>query len=504
MKKNLFLIFLIPFFSISQTKIGNDIDGKAGGDESGYSISLSSDGSIIAIGSPKNNNSDGNYNSGLVQIYKNVSGTWTQIGRDIEGETNNDESGYSVSLSADGSVVAIGAPNHRGANGSDSGHVSIYKYTSPDLWVLMGNNIDGEMAYDQSGYSVSLSSDDGSIVAIGAPNHRGANGSNSGHVRVYKYESSSDAWTQIGNNIDGEAYGDKSGSCVSLSANGSIVAIGAPNHRGVNGPDSGHVIVYQSTPSGWKKMGNAIDGKAYGDKSGFSISLSADGSVVAIGAPNHRGINGSNSGHVRIYKYISNDWTQIGLDIGGEAHSDESGSSVSLSNDGSVVAIGAIYNNGDNGLTSRSGHVRIYRNISGNWKLQGNDIDGEAYNDKSGSSVSLSNDGSVVAIGAIGNRGDSSLSNSGHTRVYDLSTLLSSDTFVLSQFRLFPNPSKGQTTIKLNKGLTLEKISIYNNFDQFIQSTQKEVIDTSSLSTGVYYVQVVTNKGKATKKLVIK
>ena len=149
-----------------------------------------------------------------------------------------------------------------------------------------------------------------------------------------------------------------------------------------------------------------------------------------------------------------------------------------------------------------SGHVRILRNRSGEWKQVGNAIKGKTISGKSGHSVSLSSDGSIVVIGAPYSR--DSGTDSGLVNVYDLSNVLSSDTFVLSQFSMSPNPSNSQTTISLNKDLTLEKISIYNNLGQFIQSTQKEVIDTSSLSPGLYYVQVVTNKGKATKKLVVR
>ena len=102
-------------------------------------------------------------------------------------------------------------------------------------------------------------------------------------------------------------------------------------------------------------------------------------------------------------------FTQIGLDIDGEAEIDYSGDSVSLSADGSVVAIGA-YGNDGNG--SDSGHVRIYQNVNGNWLQLGNDINGEAADDYSGGSVSLSADGSTVAIGAP--RNDDNGANSGH------------------------------------------------------------------------------------------
>ena len=46
------------------------------------------------------------------------------------------------------------------------------------------------------------------------------------------------------------------------------------------------------------------------------------------------------------------------------------------------------------------------------------DIDGEVLNDQSGSSVSLSDDGSRVAISSRYNDGNGN--NSGHVRIYEL------------------------------------------------------------------------------------
>jgi hypothetical protein len=70
--------------------------------------------------------------------------------------------------------------------------------------IQIGADIDGEAAADFSGYSVSLNAA-GDIVAIGAPFNDG-NGPGAGHVRVYQY--SAGTWSQIGADIDGEAYGD--------------------------------------------------------------------------------------------------------------------------------------------------------------------------------------------------------------------------------------------------------------------------------------------------------
>jgi hypothetical protein len=106
----------------------------------------------------------------------------------------------------------------------------------------------------------------------------------------------------------------------------------------------------------WSQMGSDIDGEAPGDFSGHSVSLSGDGKIVAIGAILNDG-NGTDSGHARIYEYDGTVWNQLGNDIDSEASDDRSGISVSLSSDGKIVAIGALYNGG-NGIDS--GHVRIY------------------------------------------------------------------------------------------------------------------------------------------------
>ena len=113
-----------------------------------------------------------------------------QLGSDIDGEAAGDISGSSVSLSADGTIVAIGAYG----NASVAGHVRVYEWNpSTSLWDQKGADIDGEAANDQSGYSVSLSSD-GTEIAIGAIRNDG-NGSDAGHVRVYSITTSTPTTT---------------------------------------------------------------------------------------------------------------------------------------------------------------------------------------------------------------------------------------------------------------------------------------------------------------------
>ena len=148
-----------------------------------------------------------------------------QKGGSIAGEATGDRSGSSVSLSADGSTLAVGAEFNDG-NGTDSGHVRVYDYNaSAGEWLQRGGDIDGEAAGDWFGYSVSLSANS-STLAVGT-NFNNGNGTESGHVRVYTYNAATGGWLQLGADIDGEAAGDGFGSSVSLSADGSAVAAGA-------------------------------------------------------------------------------------------------------------------------------------------------------------------------------------------------------------------------------------------------------------------------------------
>jgi hypothetical protein len=492
--KKILLFSLFPILSFSQTQIGSNINGEAASDKFGSSIAISSDGSIVAVGAPSNDGSGTTAGpKGSVRVYNNIAGVWTQIGSEINGEAAGDQSGSSVSLSSDGSVLAIGAPYNDGVygNGSNtyySGHVRVYRNVS-GVWTRIGSDINGESTIDVNGWSVSLSSD-GNVLATGAPGNVNSNGANAGHVRIYR--NIGDVWTQVGADIDGLAQYDRSGYSVSLSGDGNIVAIGAP-HINNQVITSGYVRIFQNIAGVWTQIGTNILGEGTYGISGNSVSLSTDGSAVAIGDYRNSG-NGTEAGHVRVYRNISGVWTQLGADIDGEAANNQSGTSVSLSNDGNIVAIGAPQNNNANG--SQSGQVRVYQNIAGVWIQIGVDIDGVSINNHNGESVSLSSNGSILAIGAPVNAGNS---GSGIARVFNLSPVLSSNHFVQSNFVIYPNPSSDILTIQLNEGLQLEKVNIYNQLGQLVKTENDNVIDTSKFSIGSYYLEVVTNKGKATK-----
>ena len=400
--------------------LGPEIDGVAAGDWFGNTTSLSADGRILAIGAPFHDN--GGSDAGHTLVYQYVTGDnqWQTLGTEIVGEAG-DQSGTSVSISMDGQSVAIGAPFNDGVSGTDSGTVRVYDYNSTDsAWVQRGNDIDGEAVDDRSGTSVSLSAD-GNTVAIGAPLNNNEEGVDAGHTRIHRYDSSSNTWKQIGQDLDGEEEDDEFGTAVSLSANGNRVAIGAPKNAG-NGSLSGHVRVYQYDvdTDQWVRLGLDINGEGFIDMSGAAVSLSGDGSTVAIGAIlNSNNGKATNAGHARAFRYIAGTWEQLGADIDGEAEGDLAGASVALTPEGNRIAVGSWGNNGAQGADS--GHVRVfdYRDTDNSWIQVGTDIDGAASGDESGSSVAFSDDGNTISIGAISNLGNGNDTNgSGHTRVY--------------------------------------------------------------------------------------
>ena len=478
------LFILIPIFALSQTQIGSDINGEAALDYFGTSVSLSSDGSIVAIGASSGNNGNGD-DSGNVRVFENQSGSWVQIGTNINGINVDDQFGISVSLSANGNIVAIGAPSN------NNGYVSVYQNQS-NSWVQLGANINGEAPLDFFGSSVSLSAD-GSILAVGATGNNG-NGNNSGHVRVYQNLSGS--WVQIGADIDGEAANDRFGNSLCLSADGSILAIGAVSNSG-NGTNAGHVRVFQNQSGNWVQIGSDIDGEGPDNLFGESVSLSADGSILAVGAERNDG-NGTNAGHARVYQNQSGNWIQIGTDIDGEAAVDYSGNSVSISSDGSILAVGAPGNDGNG---SDSGHARIYQNQSGNWVQIGPDIDGEAAGDFFGINLNISSDGSTLTIGGIFNDGGGF--DSGHVRIYDISSLLSTNSFAEDIFNLTYDKEQQQLIVRLNNSSQLKQINIFTINGKQLLSIKENIISTNNISKGIYIVEVISESGKTAKKIII-
>ena len=119
--------------------MGEDIHGSHAHDRSGQAISLSGDGKTVAIGSVFN--SDGGTHAGVAQIYTYIKSSWVQLGQSLPGEFPGDESGTSVSLSSNGRIVAIGSKRNDSYGNENSGSVRVFALTSVPkgfAWLQMG------------------------------------------------------------------------------------------------------------------------------------------------------------------------------------------------------------------------------------------------------------------------------------------------------------------------------------------------------------------------------
>jgi hypothetical protein len=306
---------------------------------------------------------------------------------DLEGEAAGDLFGSSLALSADGRRIVIGAPMNDGS-GNGSGHARVFE-RSGARWMQLGADIDGEAVTDRFGGAVAIS-DDGTRIAVGSYQNDGG-GNSSGHVRVFGYQAG--AWTQVGGDIDGTA-GDGAGWAVAMSASGHRVVVGGP---GV-GSISGDVRVYELMAGAWVQLGATFTDR---NELGAAVAISDDGSRIALSLPSAAGI--SRAGTVRVYDWNGSAWTSAGAELEGEAISDNAGGALSLSGDGNTLAIGASSNpgGGADGGGINGGHVRVYRFAANSWTQLGADLDGAA-GDQFGTAVAISADGTRLLAGGIG------------------------------------------------------------------------------------------------------
>ena len=314
--------------------------------------------------------------------------TWAQLGLDILGTQTSEFSGFSVSLSADGTTVAFGSYQYDVTGTNNEGRVRIYKLIGT-TWTQLGLDISGTQASEFSGFSVSLSAD-GTTVAIGSYAYDVTGYNSEGRVRIYKYNNGTSSWGQLGLDISGNQVSEQSGSSVSLSADGTTVAIGSRYYDKAGGPtnaetDEGRVRIYKYNKNGtlsWDLLGSEILGTQVNEFSGYSVSLSADGMTVAIGSRYYDKAGGptnanTDEGRVRVYKYNKNgtsSWDLLGLEILGTQKSEYSGWSVALSADGTTVVIGSNGYDKAGGTTDAStdeGRTRIYKLIGTTWTLLG-------------------------------------------------------------------------------------------------------------------------------------
>ncbi len=361
-----------------------------------------------------------------------------------------DNFGESVSLSADGLTLAVGARAEDGDGSAESDNSlsasgAVYIFTrSGSSWSQQAYlKASTPTANSQFGFKVSLSSD-GNTLAVGSlfedSNATGIDGneadtsmSNAGAVFIFSR--SGTTWTQQAyvkaSNTDA---GDTFGIAVSLSADSNTLAVGAheedSNDTGIGGSGADNSLLRSGACYVFTRSGVTWSQQAYikasntgaEDHFGASVSLSSTGSTLAVGAnleaSNATGIGGLQAndgavgaGAVYIFTRSGSTWTQQEYIKASNSEGwDEFGVSVSLASDGNTLAVGAtgedstetgIDGNGSNNLSSDTGAAYIFTRSGATWTQAAYVKPSNPGNsDTFGYMVALSGDGNTLGVGA--------------------------------------------------------------------------------------------------------
>jgi len=401
------------FSSISGSEweqIGSTFNGAYINTRLGEAVSISGDGSVIAVGGREE---PGPFPSkGQVKVYVNTGGAWTQRGGNLDGDSVLDYFGQSASVSSDGLRLVVGAPGYGGSGNTNlRGRVYVYDWNGT-AWIetVVDTGAAGGSGFsfgDGLGRTVTISGDGNTIAATSAYNDDA--GTDFGKVTVYRY--SSGTWSQLGSSINGT--GDTSYNfaySLSLSQNGTILSIGTHEQNATNPARSraGEVKVFEYSGGSWSQIGATFEGSASFEYLGIAASLSADGTKIAIGAYGYS----SYDGRVNVWEYNSGttSWSQIGSDILGGSNS-YLGTGVSLSGDGTHLVL--TENNKD--VTNYSGAVKIYQYSGGSWNQVGSTL-----NNTDPTFVSMSNNGKTFIVGS-GKNGSANVT--GYAKVYQLPSI---------------------------------------------------------------------------------
>lgn len=455
----------------------------------GVSVAMSADGSTLAVGAMGDSSGiagiDGDPNdtsmpgSGAVHIFVRTGPNWVpQAYIKASNPDNSDQFGVSIALSADGNTLAVGAhgeasnsgadESNNSASGAGAGYIFVRSGTTWTQQAYLKPTVVG--AADSFGRSVALSND-GSVFAAGAMNEDSlantvnGNPNDNSSVSVgaaYVFVRSGATWSQETYlKAFNSALGDSFGTTVTISGDGLTIAVGAPgedsNTVGVDGDEtndaaanSGAVYVFRrDSPVSWEqtaylKASNTGAGDVFGGVFGGlvigiqrTVSLSEDGNTLVVGAFREASGTGaeadnsaSNAGAVYVFtRDLSGAffvWSQQAYIKAGNPGTDDGfGAAVSLSADGSRLAVGAAGEDGgaagvggtiDDAL-GNAGAVYLFTRAGTAWS-QSNYVKASspASSDNFGQSVALSGDASLLVVGASGE--DSDVANSGAVYAY--------------------------------------------------------------------------------------
>eukprot|EP01039_Chlorochromonas_danica_P004920 gene4920-5400_t len=391
--------------------MGSDIVGHPG-ERSGKSTTMSANGSIVAIGAVLCSlNSSSSMRPGCARVfsYRNESIGWVQMGKDIVGHQDKEYCGVSISLNADGNILALGCSNYSipsGVNGA--GRVLTFSYNGSQ-WVRFGNQLAGEQDSESYGISVSLNAD-GTMLAIGASLYD-VSGTLVDVGRTLIYFFNGTMWVPMGRPILGSQAREACGTAVALNAVGNVVAMACYKYDVSPTPtDGGRVRVYSYNDTEWIQMSGDILGDEVSTETGTSLAINAYGGIVGVS---------SNSGTVRVFTYGGNvtGWIPLGLLLNTSQPGEYFGCSIALNGDGMILAVGACKYSLPS--TSSVGRTLVYAYHNGiGWIQWDRQITGTQSNGQCGSSVSLTYDGLELVTGCKLYAPSPSSTYAGCVRVY--------------------------------------------------------------------------------------
>lgn len=305
------------------------------GDHFGSSISISASGDVIAVSSPYADTNGVNA-VGKVYIFRSSGNTWIQEASFYASDySHNANFGYSISISADGNTLAIGADRANNNLVNDAGAVYIYT-KSGNTWIEQEKLVALDAAtWNGFGRSVRISHDAKTAII-------------SGRGGVYVFNNTGGSWSQQQKLIASDSINSLSfGESISISGDGETIAVGS-YHR--NGGEGGVYIFTTNESNIWVEEAILVSVDTLGDQNfGESVDLSTDGRTVAVGAAWNSRIDQNNPGNIlwstgatHIYSKSSNVWKERSMltAYDAEAH-DWFGRKVRISGNKKTVVVGA-------------------------------------------------------------------------------------------------------------------------------------------------------------------
>lgn len=289
-------------------------------------VSTSGEGEVILVCSPW-----AQYGKGSADIYSMISGMWLKV-KELKAPIGNTNDGFGKSgqVSTDGLSIVIGAP---GTNAND-GMVYLARKVG-GVWgdpIAIEPPIPGQAG--AFGNSVSISGD-GSVIAVGEDYGTGAI-SASGVVRLYSVENGIATYVNTLSPSD-LSTNDLFGHDIALSSSGTVLAIGAPYQANVE-TFSGSVYIYEKVNGSWTLRTKITpDPEVESGMFGYQLAISADGGVVAV---SRLGVITSGGAAYFFHRSGNTWFQAQILQPADAAIGDNFGTSITLSGAGDVCVIG--------------------------------------------------------------------------------------------------------------------------------------------------------------------